>query len=55
MITPKGYGCNFKLCKACVQTPGLLMVGVDIGKSCYTTCFGIQHGVFDKKFEFVNS
>ncbi len=32
----KNYGRNFKLREVYVQTPGLLMVGVDIGKSCHT-------------------
>jgi transposase len=31
------------------------MVGVDIGKSCHTACFGTQLDVLAKKFEFTNS
>lgn len=34
----KDYGRNFKLRKIYVQTSGLLMGGVDIGKSCHMAC-----------------
>jgi hypothetical protein len=30
------------------------MVGVDIGKSCHTACFGTQNSILAKKFEFAN-
>ena len=51
----KDYGRNSKLRKVYVQTPGLLMVGVDIGKNCHTACFGTQNSILAKKFEFANS
>ncbi len=38
------YGRNSKLRKVYVQIPGLLMVGVDIGKGSHSACFGTKTG-----------
>ena len=51
----KDCGRNFNLRKVYLQTPGLLMIGIDIGKSCHAACFGTQNGVLAKQFEFANS
>lgn len=48
----KDYGRNSRLRKAYVQTKGLLMVGVDIGKSKHTACFGTQQCIISRQFDF---
>ena len=51
----KDYGRNSKLRKVYVQTLRLLLVGVDIGKSSHSACFGTQAGTVAEKFEFSNT
>jgi transposase len=48
----KDYGRNPKLRKVYVQSEGLLLVGVDIGKASHTACFGTNQKVISAKFEF---
>lgn len=51
----KDYGRKSSLRKEFVNNPKLLIVGVDIGRSCYSVCFGSNSTVLSKKFEFNNS
>ena len=51
----KDYGRNPKLRKVYVQTEGLLIVGVDIGKAKHTACFGTHHKVTSRQFDFPHS
>jgi transposase len=48
----KDYGRNPKLRKPFVQSEGLLIVGVDIGKSKHTACFGTNIKVISRQFDF---
>jgi transposase len=51
----KDYGRNSKLRKVYVQSPGVLMVGVDIGKASHSACFGTKTGTVAAKFDFAHS
>ena len=51
----KDYGRKSKLRKAYVQSPGLLMVGVDIGKASHSACFGTKTGAVAAKFDFAHN
>lgn len=51
----KDYGRKPKLRKEFVNNPMLLIVGVDIGKSSHSACFGTNSTVSSKKFDFKNS
>ena len=48
----KDYGPNPKLRKAFVQTKGMLIVGIDIGKAKHMACFGTQHKIISGHFDF---
>ncbi|MBL0715634.1 MAG: hypothetical protein JJV98_18245 [Desulfosarcina sp.] len=48
----KDYGRKPKLRKVYVQSKGLLIVAVDIGKTTHTACFGTQKAVISHKFAF---
>jgi len=51
----KDYGRKPKLRKEFVNNPKLLIVGVDIGRSSHSACFGTNSTVSSKKFDFKNS
>jgi transposase len=50
----KDYGRNPNHRKVYVQSKGLLMIGVDIGKSSHSACFGTKTGTVAAKFEFTH-
>jgi transposase len=51
----KDYGRKPTLRKEFVQNPELLTIGIDIGKSSHSACFGTNSMILSKKFDFANS